>query len=57
MLLTPSFFVYFFNDKSESNINEESNAAHKILTVNPNVTANCHNQTKDRNHFMKHIRN
>ena len=50
MLLTPSFFVYFFNDKSESNINEESNAAHKIPTVNPAIEK-CHSQivtTKQR---------
>ena len=35
VLLTPCFLVYLFNDKSEVNINGESNTAHKTLTVSP----------------------
>ena len=54
MLLTPSFFVYFFNDKSESNINEESNAAHKILTVNP-ATEKCHSKLSQPNKGQKSL--
>ena len=51
MLLKPSFFTFLFNDKSEVNINKESNTAHKTLKASPapeNVTAKLLRPNKGR---------
>ena len=51
MLLKPSFFTFLFNDKSEVNINKESNTAHKTLTASPapeNVTTKLLRPNKGR---------